>query len=105
MHALNARFCYNLDFQARTSPNDAAAAEAQGILFPMSAFLDFNHHHQNATLLKPPSENPKRLLLIISEMAKVDVITFVTLTNLISFDGLYLVGYAWLFGMCWCFQA
>lgn len=43
----------------RTSPNDAAAAEAQGILFLMSAFLDSNRHHQNATLLKPPSENPK----------------------------------------------
>ncbi|KIM48334.1 hypothetical protein M413DRAFT_440057 [Hebeloma cylindrosporum] len=32
-------------------------------------------------------------------MAKVNVITFTTLTNLISLDGLYLIGYAWLFGM------
>jgi len=67
----------------------------------MSAILDFNHHHQNVALLKPPLRTPKRLLFIISEMAQVDVITFATLTNLISFNGLYLIGYAWLFGMCW----
>lgn len=32
-------------------------------------------------------------------MAKVDVITFATLTKLINFNGLYLIGYGWLFGM------
>jgi len=32
-------------------------------------------------------------------MAKVEMITFATLTNLTSFNGLYLIGYAWLFGM------
>lgn len=32
-------------------------------------------------------------------MAKVDVITFSTLVNLINLNGLYLLGYAWLFGM------
>ena len=34
-------------------------------------------------------------------MAKVDVITFATLTKLINLNGLYLIGYGWLFGMCW----
>jgi hypothetical protein len=38
-------------------------------------------------------------------MAEVDVITFATLTNLMSLNGLYLIGYAWLFGMCWSLQA
>ncbi|KAF8971433.1 hypothetical protein BDZ97DRAFT_1786454, partial [Flammula alnicola] len=32
-------------------------------------------------------------------MAKVEVITFVSLAKLVNLNGLYLVGYAWLFGM------
>ena len=33
-------------------------------------------------------------------MAKLTVLTLSSLIHLVNFDGLYLIGYAWLFGMC-----
>jgi len=37
-------------------------------------------------------------------MAKVEVITLASLTSLANLNGLYLVAYAWLFGMCECYK-
>jgi hypothetical protein len=33
-------------------------------------------------------------------MAKVTMLTLSSLIRLVNIDGLYLIGYAWLFGMC-----
>ena len=33
-------------------------------------------------------------------MAKLTQLTLSSLIHLVNFDGLYLIGYAWLFGMC-----
>jgi hypothetical protein len=33
-------------------------------------------------------------------MAKAEILTIKAVTQLINFNGIYLLGYAWLFGMC-----
>jgi len=33
-------------------------------------------------------------------MAKAEILSFKALTQLINVNGIYLLGYAWLFGMC-----
>lgn len=35
-------------------------------------------------------------------MAKLTLLTLSSLIHLVNFDGVYLLGYAWLFGMCEC---
>ena len=66
------------------------------------ASFNLNHHLYScstpASFFKPHIDDITQN--DVFAMAKVEVLTIVSLAKLVNVDALYLLGYSWLFGMC-----